>query len=159
MWLTVVARYDRGNSGHKGIQLGDVRGKRAKCTRGRRSAPPGTKPELPSTCTISSAGKYMPALIPLLVDLMLLMETNMTHTNAIMQLEQCFDPFPALNVVFRLLANASTNKIVGPVDRASVDKIMGFLAKWLAAMQSLPLEEENQVVSMLADATQYSLQV
>lgn len=44
-----------------------------------------------------------------------------------------------------------THKMIFPINRALVDKTMGFLANLLAVFQSLALGEENQVVLMLAD--------
>lgn len=54
--------------------------------------------------------------------------------------------------MYGLLADASTNNMVGLVSRALVDKAMGFIVEHLAAIQSLTMGDEGWVVVMLADA-------
>lgn len=46
-------------------------------------------------------------------------------------------------MVYGLLRNALTNEMVGLVDKASTDKVIGFLAERSAAIQLLVLGEEN----------------
>lgn len=73
--------------------------------------------------------KYTPAPTPSFTELMPSIKVNIAHANVVMKLEQCFDPFPALAMVCKLMADALTNKMVGPIDRDLVDKRMEFLVE------------------------------
>lgn len=50
-----------------------------------------------------------------------------------------------------LLADTLANEMVGLVDKAIIDKSIGFLVEWLATGQLYALGEECQAVSVLAD--------
>lgn len=98
-------------------------------TGGRKFASPKAKPELPSACTISLVGKYTPITIRSLAELIPLIEIITAYADSAIQPKQYFGPFPALAMVYELLANASTNEMVGLVNKASVGKTIGLLAK------------------------------
>lgn len=55
-------------------------------------------------------------------------------------------------MVYGLLADELRNDRVGPVDKETVEKVMGILAERLAAVQSIVLGEEQSIVAILVDA-------
>lgn len=153
MWLTIVAVGNNGGAlGREETKSAVVKGKRTVRTGARKYTSLKSKPESLSAYTILLEGKYTPAPILLLDDLMSSMEISMDNADMIMKPEQYFDIFPALAMACGLLADVSTNDIISPIDKALVDKTIGFLAEQLIAIQLLALGDEGQVVSILADA-------
>lgn len=67
--------------------------------------------------------------MPLLVEFMPSMEVSTAHANAAMKPEEYFDLFSALAMVYGLLADALTNEMVDPVNKASANKAIRFLAE------------------------------
>lgn len=86
LWPTIAAAgNDRAASGCEGIWPDTVKGKRMGKSGFRKYTSLKTRPEPPSTYTISSVGKYTLAPILLLYELIPSIEIRMAHADAAMK--------------------------------------------------------------------------
>lgn len=94
---------------------------------GKRSLPLKPKPELFYIYTITSSRKCIPALIPLMEELIQLIEINIVSADITIQPLQYHDLFSILDMVHGLFMDIFIGKITSPVDRGSIDEVMKFL--------------------------------
>lgn len=112
--LSNVTRQDRS-------WLAVVKGK-GRQSSGKRTSPQKPKLKPPSAYTITPSIYYILAPISLTAELSPYIEIRMAQGDAIMQLLQCYDLFPALAIVCHFLADAFINKIVSLLDNEAIDK-------------------------------------
>lgn len=99
-----------------------VKCKRVRITGGKKYTSPKPRPEPSLAFTISLVRKCAPAPMPLLAELILLIEICIAYNDVTRKPKQCFVSFSAMKMVYKLLDDASTNYMVGPIDAALVAK-------------------------------------